>query len=322
MCCTRLAEIQNAKMTQKRHLRTIGQLCRALSSQLKHVSTIGKIVNSNISSRCSHNMANFGPLTAEIKLAGLGHPSKFQRASRLGFVTAATSLTRGQPNFAGCLAVFWAGTLYVHFRGLLSSDGIFPRAKFTLCPATHHRTLSGYILGTKACIDNGWKNLLNRNTSSTCPDNMANFGLLTAEICWRVWGTPYKFQRVSSVGSVTARHSSSGRQSNFAALNRGRQLYSAGRPSRWAHSSLGCDTASEALLKSTYTTAHCSFDSRPIVRVQSLKHSRRLVAVEFRWQKPCWLGWSILLVHKWAFCVLYFQRAACSTFQTCILNSH
>jgi len=33
------------------------------------------------------------------------------------------------------------------------------------------------------------KNLLNSNTS-TCPDNMVNFGLLTAEICWRVWGTP------------------------------------------------------------------------------------------------------------------------------------
>jgi len=28
--------------------------------------------------------------------------------------------------------------------------------------------------------------------------------------------------------------SSSGRQPNFAALNRGRHLYSAGRPSRWA----------------------------------------------------------------------------------------
>jgi len=28
--------------------------------------------------------------------------------------------------------------------------------------------------------------------------------------------------------------SSSGRQPNFAALNRGRYLYSAGRPSRWA----------------------------------------------------------------------------------------
>jgi len=36
------------------------------------------------------------------------------------------------------------------------------------------------------------------------------------------------------LGSVTARHSSSGRHPNFAALNRGRHIYSAGRPSRWA----------------------------------------------------------------------------------------
>jgi len=47
-------------------------------------------------------------------------------------------------------------------------------------------------------------------------------------------GHPSKFQRVSRLDSVTARHSSSGRQSNVAALNRGRHLYSAGRPSRWA----------------------------------------------------------------------------------------
>jgi len=49
-------------------------------------------------------------------------------------------------------------------------------------------------------------------------------------------GHPCKFQRLSRLGSVTARarHSSSGRQPNFAALNRGRHLYSAGRPSRWA----------------------------------------------------------------------------------------
>ena len=47
-------------------------------------------------------------------------------------------------------------------------------------------------------------------------------------------GHPSKFQRVSRLGSVTARHSSSGRQPNFAALNRGRHLYSAGWPSRWA----------------------------------------------------------------------------------------
>jgi len=35
--------------------------------------------------------------------------------------------------------------------------------------------------------------LLNSNTSSTCPDNMVNFGLLAAEIYWRVWGTPANF---------------------------------------------------------------------------------------------------------------------------------
>jgi len=37
------------------------------------------------------------------------------------------------------------------------------------------------------------KNLLSSDTSSTCPHNMVNFGLLTAEICWRVWGTPANF---------------------------------------------------------------------------------------------------------------------------------
>jgi len=47
-------------------------------------------------------------------------------------------------------------------------------------------------------------------------------------------GHPCTFQWVSRLGSVTARHSSSGRQPNFAALNRGRHLHSAGRPSRWA----------------------------------------------------------------------------------------
>jgi len=37
------------------------------------------------------------------------------------------------------------------------------------------------------------KNLLNNDTSSTLPGNMVNFDLLTAEIRWRVWGTPANF---------------------------------------------------------------------------------------------------------------------------------
>jgi len=58
----------------------------------------------------------------------------------------------------------------------------------------HHRTtLSGHIFANKACIDNQKKNLLSSNTSSTCPDNMVNFGPLTAEIGSGVWDTPTNF---------------------------------------------------------------------------------------------------------------------------------
>ena len=79
--------------------------------------------------------------------------------SRLGFVTAPTSLSGRQPNFARYLAVSCTGILYIHFRGLLPSNGILPSAKFTLCPSL-----------------------------------------------------PFTY-----IGSVTARHSSTGRQPKFAA---------------------------------------------------------------------------------------------------------
>jgi len=57
-------------------------------------------------------------------------------------------------------------------------------------PSGHHRTtLSGYIVATKACIDNRKKNLLKSNVSPTCVHNTVNFCPLATEICWRVWGT-------------------------------------------------------------------------------------------------------------------------------------
>jgi len=65
----------------------------------------------------------------------------------------------------------------------------------------------------------------------------SQYGELRLTSGWDRFGClrhPSKFQRVSRLGFVTARHSSSGCQPNFAALNRWRQLYSAGRPSRWA----------------------------------------------------------------------------------------
>jgi len=42
--------------------------------------------------------------------------------------------------------------------------------------------LSGYIFATKARINNRKKILLSSDMSSTCPHNMVNFGLQTAEI--------------------------------------------------------------------------------------------------------------------------------------------
>ena len=52
---------------KSRHLCTIVQLSRAVSSQIRHVSTIRKnLLSSNISSRCPHDIVNFGLLAAEI----------------------------------------------------------------------------------------------------------------------------------------------------------------------------------------------------------------------------------------------------------------
>jgi len=65
------------------------------------------------------------------RFGSLGHPSKFQRLSRLGFVTAATSLTGGQSNFAWCLAVSWAAIL----SGALAPWRNIARCKFTLHPS-------------------------------------------------------------------------------------------------------------------------------------------------------------------------------------------
>ena len=101
-------------------------------------------------------------------------------------------------------------------------------------PSAHHRTnLSGYIFATKACIDNR-KNLLNSNISSTCSHNMVNFGPLTAEIDWRVRGTPANYNEFRVLAALLHGTLVVGVSQTLLALNRGRHLYSAGRPSGWA----------------------------------------------------------------------------------------
>jgi len=78
-CCAQLAENAGRKKSPKiGHLGTIAQLCQAISSQLRDVSTIRKnLLSSNISSTCPHNMVNFSRLAAEIGPVVSGTPANF-----------------------------------------------------------------------------------------------------------------------------------------------------------------------------------------------------------------------------------------------------
>jgi len=163
--------------TKNRHPGTITQLCWAVSLQLRHISTIGKkLVKQQYLLHMSSQYGKLRPTTGWDRSGSLGHPSKFQWVLHLGFVTAATSPNGSQPNFARCLAISWAGRLYIHFRRLLPHNGIL---------------------------------------------QVQNSLSILQALC-------------SPIGSVTARHSSSGHEPNFAALCTGLHLYSAGWPSCWA----------------------------------------------------------------------------------------
>ena len=123
----------------------------------------------------------------------------------------------------------------------------------------HHRTtLSGYIFATKARIDNRKKFVKQQYV----PHMASQYGELLPTSSWDRFtslGHPYKFQRLLRLGSVTARQSSSERQPNFAALNRGRHLCSAGRQSRWALAHiLFLSTACGRLLWIHFDQHYCS----------------------------------------------------------------
>jgi len=97
----------------------------------------------------------------------------------------------------------------------------------------HLTTLSGYIFATKAHIDNRKKSVKQQYLRHMS----LQYGEVRPTNGWDRFvslGHPSKFQLVSRLDSVNVWHCSSGRQPNFAALNRGRHLYLARRPSRWA----------------------------------------------------------------------------------------
>jgi len=79
MCCTWFAGDAGRKKSPKiRHLRTIAQLCRAISSQLRHVSTIGqKLVNQQYLLHMSSQYGERRPNRVWHRFVSLGHRSKF-----------------------------------------------------------------------------------------------------------------------------------------------------------------------------------------------------------------------------------------------------
>ena len=79
MCCTRLAEnTGRKKLATNRHLRTIAQFCQAISSQLRHVSTVGKkLVKQQYHLHVSSKYGELRPTNGWDRLLSLGRTSKF-----------------------------------------------------------------------------------------------------------------------------------------------------------------------------------------------------------------------------------------------------
>ena len=77
------------KVAKKRHLGTIAQLCRAISLQLRHVSTIGKkLVKQQYVLHMSPQYGELRPTSGWDRFTSLGYPCKFQLVSSLGSITA------------------------------------------------------------------------------------------------------------------------------------------------------------------------------------------------------------------------------------------
>jgi len=130
------------RMQKNCHLGTIAQLCRATSSQLRHILTSGKKwLNSNISSTCHHNMVNFSPLAAEIVSLVWGTTANFNR-----FRVLASLLQRRHSTEANqTLHDAWPSPGLVHYIYIFGSScsraaitlGIGPPSSFDIFLFSH-----------------------------------------------------------------------------------------------------------------------------------------------------------------------------------------
>jgi len=111
------------------------------------------------------------PTSGWDRSGSLGHPCKCQWVSCLGSVTAWHSSSGRQPDFAALNR----GATYIR----QGDHHVGPMAHILVMVALCNRA-DHYIFAVIYIFFSG-------------PHNMVKFGLLTAEICLRVWGTPANF---------------------------------------------------------------------------------------------------------------------------------
>ena len=132
-------------------------------------------------------------------------------------------------------------------------------------PSAHHRTtLAGYIFATKTCIDNRKKHL--HMSSQYCELRPTSGWDLLASL-----GHPSKFERVSLVGGVTARHSSSGRQPKRAPPLFGRAAITLciGPHSGWVYIVGSEVTGEHGRDTTTYRTRLCTLFIKKLAQYQN-----------------------------------------------------
>ena len=117
MCCTQHGGNAGPKKSpQNRHLGTIAQICRAISSQLRHVSTIGKkAAKQQYLLHMSSQYGELRPTSGWDLLACLGTPANFNGFRALAAllhgtlgVSQAAALNRGRHLYSAGRPSRWA----------------------------------------------------------------------------------------------------------------------------------------------------------------------------------------------------------------------
>jgi len=146
MCCTLLAEkYRTRKLRKNRHLRTIAQGCQSISSQLRHVLTIGKkILKQQYLLHMSSQYGDPRPTNGWDRFGSLGHPTNFN-----GFRVLASLLHQHRSTEVNqTLHGVWPSSGLVHYRYIL---GLFPLTEFcqvqnSLCVQVLHSPILAALL--------------------------------------------------------------------------------------------------------------------------------------------------------------------------------